>query len=130
MAENASNCIVSISSYLQTEHFCISDFHLFLKINYNPEVLFNYLLLEGPEHLSYVCLSVGMSVSVSVCLSIPLSVCRCLSVSVCLSLCLSVYPTVCLSIPLCVCLSLCVSVCLSVCLYDFNPCAVYRNSKP
>ena len=42
--------------------------------------LFN-LIVEGSEHLYYVCLSVCLSVCVSVCLSVCLSVC----VSACLS---------------------------------------------
>src|SRR4029434_5829393 len=54
--------------------------------------------------LSFVCLSVYLSI----CLSIYLSVCMSVSLSVCLS--------VCLSISLSVCLSLCLSVYLSVCL--------------
>ena len=52
------------------------------------------LLLEGPEHLYYVCVCVCPSVCLSACLSVCLSIRPFVRLSVCVSLCLSVYLSV------------------------------------
>ena len=57
--------------------------------------------------VSFVCLSVCLSVSLSLCLSVSLSLC----LSVSLSLCLSVSLSLCLSVSLSLCLFVLVCVC-------------------
>ena len=79
--------------------------------------------------ISYVHLSVCLSVSLSGCLSVWLAGCLSLCLLVCVSVDLSVCLSVCLSVRLSVCLSVCLSVSvLAVWGFSVNPSYVFINN--